>query len=195
MTLICGVDEAGRGPLAGPVMAAAVVLSSERPVHGVADSKTLSPARRASLADDIIERADAWCVASATQAEIDERNILNATHLAMQRAVAGLALAPTLVRVDGNRGPEFAWNRVPLRAECLVGGDALDVSIAAASILAKVWRDRHMLSLDSQYPEYGFARHKGYPTAAHMQALREHGPCPEHRRSYRPVRRAMANRA
>ncbi len=112
----------------------------------------------------------------------------------MQRAVAGLTVAPSLVRVDGNRHPEFAWNRVPLQAECLVGGDALDVAIGAASILAKVWRDQHMKNLDAHYPQYGFARHKGYPTAAHMAALREHGPCPEHRRSYRPVRKAMAGR-
>lgn len=193
--MICGVDEAGRGPLAGPVVAAAVILDDAQPIDGVTDSKALSAARRVALADLIVERAVAWCVAAATRSEIDELNILNATHLAMQRAVAGLASAPSLVRVDGNRRPDFAWNQVPLKAECLVGGDALDVAIGAASILAKVWRDQHMQNLDAQFPEYGFARHKGYPTAAHMAALREHGPCPEHRRSYRPVRKAMEARS
>ncbi|MEO1575766.1 MAG: ribonuclease HII, partial [Pseudomonadota bacterium] len=173
------------------VVAAAVILPADHGIDGVTDSKALSATRRVQLADRIVASATAWCVASATRSEIDELNILNATHLAMQRAVEGLATAPSLVRVDGNRRPEFAWNRVPLSAECLIGGDALDVAIGAASILAKVWRDQHMLNLDAQYPQYGFARHKGYPTAAHMAALRAHGPCPEHRRSYKPVRKAM----
>lgn len=191
MRFLCGVDEAGRGPLAGPVVAAAVILDPDVQIDGLADSKALTATRREQLADQIVAHARAWCVADATRIEIDELNILNATLLAMQRAVAGLQAQPERVLVDGNRTPEFEWNGVALPASSLVGGDALDTSIGAASILAKVWRDKHMLNLDAHYPHYGFARHKGYPTAAHMAALREHGPCPEHRRSYRPVRKAL----
>jgi ribonuclease HII len=193
MMLVAGVDEAGRGPLAGPVFAAAVLLAgadTAGALGGVDDSKKLSHAQRVRLADAIVEHAPAWAVASATSHEIDQLNILNATFLAMQRAVRALPTRPDLVRVDGNRSPSFAWNGVTLAHEFLVGGDGLDRGIGAASILAKVWRDQHMLNLDTQYPLYGFARHKGYPTAVHMSALREHGPCPEHRRSFRPVRKA-----
>ncbi|MEM6638880.1 MAG: ribonuclease HII [Pseudomonadota bacterium] len=193
-SLVCGVDEAGRGPLAGPVVAAAVILDPARPVAGIDDSKALSASRREALADQIVSCAHAYHIASASHSEIDALNILNATFLAMQRAVAGLSVGPTDVRVDGNRSPVFERNGVPLRTQCLVGGDASDVAIGAASILAKVWRDRTMHNLDAHYPQYGFARHKGYPTPAHLAALREHGPCPEHRRSFRPVRRALAER-
>lgn len=191
MRVKAGVDEAGRGPLAGPVVAAAVILGDHPALAAVNDSKKLSHKQRICLADLVIEHATAFFVASATQHEIDSLNILNATHLAMQRAVQGLSLCPDFVRVDGNRHPDFHWNDVPLLAESLIGGDALDRSIGAASIMAKVWRDQHMHNLDQQYPQYGFAKHKGYPTAAHVSALNEHGPCPEHRRSYKPVQRAL----
>ncbi len=187
---VAGVDEAGRGPLAGPVVAAAVILPPGVSVAGVDDSKKLSHKQRIRAADEVVSLAVSFCVASATSHEIDALNILNATFLAMQRAVAGLTVGPTLVRVDGNRHPSFEWNAVPLAAECLIGGDGLDQSIGAASILAKVWRDQYMLNLDQQHPQYGFARHKGYPTAAHVAALNAHGPCVEHRVSFRPVRKA-----
>ncbi|MEW6765391.1 MAG: ribonuclease HII [Pseudomonadota bacterium] len=184
--LIAGVDEAGRGPLAGAVFAAAVILDPSRPVEGLNDSKKLTERRREKLFVEIRERALAWCIAEASAREIDEINILQASLLAMQRAVAGLSLAPSEVLVDGNRAPKFSC---PARA--IVGGDALEPSISAASILAKVARDRTLLELHERYPQYGFDRHKGYPTADHLAALAEHGPCPEHRRSFGPVRRAM----
>ncbi len=181
--LMAGVDEAGRGPLAGPVVAAAVMLDELRPVRGLADSKTLTPRRREHLYDEI--RAKALCchVAEASVAEIDQLNILQATLLAMRRAVEGLRLRPHVVLVDGNRTPVL---QVPVLA--VVKGDAKVQAIAAASILAKVHRDRLCLDLHDRFPQYGFAAHKGYPTTEHLQALRQHGACPEHRSSFGPVR-------
>ena len=183
--LVAGVDEAGRGPLAGPVVAAAVILDDRQPIAGLADSKKLSAARRDQLYDEIRAKALCCCVAQASVEEIDHLNILQATLLAMQRAVAGLRLKPGLVLVDGNRLP-----LLEMRAEAIVKGDAKVASISAASILAKVTRDRGLELLDQRYPQYGFARHKGYGTAEHLQALRVHGPCPEHRRSFAPVAQA-----
>jgi len=183
--LPCGVDEAGRGPLAGPVVAAAVILDPARPIAGLADSKKLSAARREKLAVEIRAKALVWAVAEAGVAEIDAVNILQATLLAMQRAVAGLQVSPTEVLVDGNRCPVLAY---PCRA--IIGGDATVAEISAASILAKTVRDAGLLALHARYPLYGFDRHKGYGTAAHLAALREHGPCPEHRMSFAPVREA-----
>ncbi len=185
--LIAGVDEAGRGPLAGPVMAAAVILHPGRPIDGLADSKRLSPRRRETLADEIQAHALAWAVARAEVAEIDSLNILWASLLAMARAVHNLTPVPTQVLVDGNRCPELAC---PARA--VIGGDATVPAISAASILAKVFRDREMLGLHACYPQYGFDRHKGYPTPAHLAALQRYGASPEHRRSFAPVRRAVA---
>lgn len=184
---VCGVDEAGRGPLAGPVVAAAVILDPARPVAGLADSKKLSAKKREQLAAAIRASAIAWAVAEATVEEIDALNILQATLLAMQRAVAGLAIAPAEVLVDGNRCPRLD---VPVRA--IVGGDATVAQISAASILAKTVRDAGMLDLHARYPRYGFDRHMGYGTAAHLTALRAHGPCPAHRRSFAPVRAQLA---
>lgn len=181
--MICGVDEAGRGPLAGPVVAAAVILDSARPISGLADSKKLTAPRRERLALEIREKALAWAIAAATAEEIDALNILQATLLAMQRAVAGLAMMPAEVLIDGNRCPALD---VPARA--IVRGDATVAEISAASILAKTARDAGMRVLHEQYPQYGFARHMGYGTAAHLAALRVHGPCPVHRRSFAPVR-------
>lgn len=183
--MICGVDEAGRGPLAGPVVAAAVILDPARPIAGLADSKKLSAARREKLAVEIREKAIAWCVAEASVEEIDAINILQATLLAMQRAVAGLAITPAEALIDGNRCPALAF---PARA--IIGGDATVPEISAASILAKTVRDAGLLELHAAYPQYGFDRHKGYGTATHLAALREHGPCPEHRTSFAPVREA-----
>ncbi len=183
--LVAGVDEAGRGPLAGPVVAAAVILDDCQPIAGLADSKKLSAARRERLYDEIRAKALCCCIAQASVEEIDRLNILQATLLAMQRAVAGLRLKPGLVLVDGNRLP-----LLEMRAEAIVKGDAKVAAISAASILAKVTRDRGLLQLDQQYPQYGFARHKGYGTAEHLQALRVHGPCPEHRSSFAPVAQA-----
>jgi len=180
---LCGVDEAGRGPLAGPVMAAAVMLDPERPIDGLRDSKKLSAAARERLANAIRERAAAWCVAEASVAEIDQLNILHATMLAMQRAVAGLGRAPDEVLVDGNRCPNWAW-----RSQAVVKGDDKVAAIAAASILAKTARDQFMCSLHDVYPAYGFAQHMGYGTAAHLAALKAHGACPQHRRSFAPVK-------
>lgn len=187
---MCGVDEAGRGPLAGPVYAAAVILDVRAPIVGLRDSKTLSAARREALAGEIRERALAWAVASASVAEIDAANILQATLLAMQRAVAGLAIEPVLARVDGNRPP-----RLRCLVQTLVGGDAFEPAISAASILAKCARDEAMLALHERFPQYRFDRHKGYPTAEHLALLREHGPCEEHRRSFAPVRALARGRA
>lgn len=187
--MICGVDEAGRGPLAGPVFAAAVILDPARPVDGLADSKKLSARRREQLAAIIRERALAWAVAAASVEEIDRLNILQATLLAMARAVAALPLRPTEVLVDGNRCPEIA-----LPARAIVGGDATVAEISAASILAKTSRDAEMLRLHADRPEFGLDRHKGYGTAAHLAALRRFGPAPFHRRSFAPVRDLLADR-
>ena len=180
---LCGVDEAGRGPLAGPVMAAAVMLDPAQPIDGLRDSKKLSAAARERLADEIRLRAVAWCVAEASVAEIDQLNILQATLLAMQRAVAGLSRAPDDVWVDGNRCPNWAW-----RSQAVVKGDDKVAAIAAASILAKTVRDQFMCRLHDDYPAYGFARHMGYGTAVHLAALQAHGACPQHRRSFAPVK-------
>lgn len=177
--VVAGVDEAGRGPLAGPVFAAACILPAGLEDAGINDSKKLSEKKRDALYDLIRERAESWCVASASPEEIDEINILNATFLAMKRAVEGLAVRPDLLLVDGNRCPGTG---IPERA--LVKGDAKSISIAAASILAKVSRDRHMLELDALYPEYRFAQHKGYPTKLHYEMLKAHGVSPVHRRSF-----------
>jgi len=180
---LCGVDEAGRGPLAGPVMAAAVMLDPGRPIEGLRDSKKLSAAARERLADEIRKRAAAWCVAETSVEEIDRLNILQATLLAMQRAVAGLGRAPDDVWVDGNRCPDWAW-----RSQAVVKGDDKVAAIAAASILAKTARDHYMRRLHEDFPVYGFARHMGYGTAAHPAALKAHGACPQHRRSFAPVK-------
>ena len=180
--LACGVDEAGRGPLAGPVVAAAVILDPHNPVDGLNDSKKLSAKRRAALAVEIRAKALAWAVAEASVEEIDRINILQASLLAMRRAVDGLALRPERALIDGNKCP-----RLDCPAEAIVGGDGKVASIAAASILAKTVRDAGMLTLHAVYPVYGFDRHMGYPTAFHLQALRAHGPSPVHRRSYAPV--------
>jgi ribonuclease HII len=181
--LMAGVDEAGRGPLAGPVVAAAVILDQRRPIRGLADSKVLTALRRECLFEQICERALCLCIAEASVAEIDTLNILQATLLAMRRAVGGLRLVPARVLVDGNRLPLLT---VP--AEAVVRGDATVKSISAASILAKVHRDRLCLQLHEAHPQYGFARHKGYGTADHLAALRTHGACVVHRRSFAPVR-------
>jgi len=183
MTLTCGVDEAGRGPLAGPVYAAAVILDPARPVAGLADSKTLTPRQRETLALEVRLRAVAWAVASASVEEIDTLNILQASLLAMRRAVEQLAVTPQQVLVDGLHRPRL---KIPVRA--IVRGDATVAEIAAASILAKVARDTEMLALHQQHPQYGFDRHKGYPTSAHLAALRKHGVSAVHRRSFAPVR-------
>jgi ribonuclease HII len=183
--LVAGVDEAGRGPLAGPVFAAAVILDELHPIKGLADSKVLSPAKRERLYDEIRGHALCCSIASASAAEIDSLNILQATMLAMRRAVEGLRLTPNRVVVDGNRKPAL---KMPVAA--IVKGDAKVAAISAASILAKVERDRLCLDLHDKYPQYGFASHKGYPTAAHLAALAQHGPCEAHRRSFAPVRLA-----
>jgi ribonuclease HII len=180
--LVAGVDEAGRGPLAGPVVAAAVILDERHPIKGLADSKKLTALRRERLFDEIRAKALCCSIAEASVEEIDRLNILQATLVAMRRAVAGLRLKPNKVLVDGNRLPTL-----DVLAEAIVGGDALVPAISAASILAKVHRDRWCLTLDQQYPQYGFAQHKGYGTAAHLAALRAHGPCAQHRTSFRPV--------
>ena len=184
--LVAGVDEAGRGPLAGPVVAAAVILDPASPIAGLADSKTLSARRREILFDQIRARALCCSIASASVEEIDRLNILQATLLAMQRAVAGLRLLPHSVVVDGNRLPVL-----PMPATALVGGDAKMAAISAASILAKVQRDRWCEDLHAAHPVYGFATHKGYPTPEHLAALQRHGPCEAHRRSFAPVRAAL----
>ncbi len=180
--LICGVDEAGRGPLAGPVVAAAVILDPQQPIAGLNDSKKLTAARRAALAVEIREKALAWALAEASAQEIDRINILQASLLAMQRAVSGLSLMPQKALVDGNKCPVLACP-----VEAIVGGDGKVAAIAAASILAKTVRDALMQELHVRYPQYGFDRHKGYPTAFHLAALRAHGITPEHRKSYGPV--------
>jgi ribonuclease HII len=184
--LIAGVDEAGRGPLAGPVVAAAVILDEMRPIAGLNDSKKLTALRRERLYDEIRAKALCCSVAQASVEEIDRLNILQATLLAMRRAVEGLRLKPAKVLVDGNRLPVL-----DMLAEAIVGGDALVPSISAASILAKVTRDRWCAELDQLYPQYGFAAHKGYGTAVHLAALRAHGACPEHRKSFAPVTQVL----
>lgn len=186
--LVAGVDEAGRGPLAGPVVAAAVILDDHRPIEGLADSKTLSPRRREELAALIRERALCWALGRAEVEEIDRLNILQASLLAMQRAVAGLVIPPEHALVDGNLAPRLAC---PVTT--VVRGDATEPAISAASILAKVERDAEMCRLDGLYPGYDFSRHKGYPTAEHIQALAECGVSPIHRRSFSPVRRFLQN--
>ncbi len=183
--LVAGVDEVGRGPLCGAVVTAAVILDPGKPILGLNDSKKLSLARREALFDEIQEKALAWCVARAEVAEIDRLNILHATMLAMQRAVEGLQVQPRLALIDGNRCPKLAVPSAPV-----VRGDSQVPAIAAASILAKVTRDREMQVLDALYPGYGLAGHKGYPTAEHLDALRRLGPTPIHRRSFAPVRDA-----
>jgi ribonuclease HII len=185
--LVCGIDEAGRGPLAGPVVAAAVILDPARPIPGLNDSKKLSEKKRLVLAEMIRERAIAWAVAEASVEEIDRINILQASLLAMQRAVAGLAVRPISALVDGNRCP-----KLDIPAEAIVQGDGKIASIAAASILAKTVRDAGMRVLHVQYPQYGFDRHMGYPTAAHFKALEEHGASPVHRRSFGPVAKQLS---
>jgi len=181
--LVAGVDEAGRGPLAGPVVAAAVVLDPGTPIDGLRDSKQLTALARERLAEIIRERAYAWSLGRADAADIDRINILQATLLAMARSVEGLPTSPHHVLVDGLHCPRLACT-----VEAVVGGDRRFASISAASILAKVSRDAEMVELDCRYPQYGFKRHKGYPTAEHREALRRHGPCPFHRRSFAPVR-------
>ncbi|KAF1047461.1 MAG: Ribonuclease HII [Herbaspirillum frisingense] len=188
--IICGVDEAGRGPLAGPVFAAAVILDPARPVTGLRDSKKLSEAARDGLALEIKDRAIAWSIASCTEQEIDELNILHASMLAMRRAVESLATLPTLALIDGNRCPVMN-----IRSEAIVKGDDKVPAISAASILAKTARDAALMVLHDTYPHYGFDRHKGYPTALHLEMLRLHGVSPVHRRSYAPVKVLLSGKA
>ena len=186
--LVAGVDEAGRGPLAGPLAVAAVILDPARPIIGLNDSKKLSEKRRETLYPQIVERALAYCIVLIERDEIDRLNIFQATMTGMSRAVAGLAPAAIEALIDGNKLPRD----LPCRGRAIVGGDALEPAISAASILAKVTRDRLMVELDAIYPGYGFAVHKGYPTAAHFAALKRLGPCPQHRRSFAPVRVLLA---
>ncbi len=188
--LVAGVDEAGRGPLAGPVAVAAVILDESRPIAGLNDSKQLSEAKREALFPLIQERALAWHVTFVEPDEIDRLNILQATMEGMRRAVMALQPFPELVRIDGNRAPKG----LNCMAETLIGGDAIEPAIMAASILAKVSRDRMMVQLHAAFPQYGFDQHKGYPTSAHLSALAQHGPCVHHRRSFAPVREALDRR-
>lgn len=184
--LIAGVDEVGRGPLVGAVVTAAVILDPNNPIEGLTDSKKLSEKKRLALFDEIKEKALAWSLGRAEPEEIDELNILKATMLAMQRAVAGLNIQPDFVLIDGNRVPEL-----PMAARAVVKGDLRVAEISAASIIAKVTRDHEMEELDKRFPQYGFAKHKGYPTKAHFEALAEHGPLEEYRKSFKPVRKAL----
>lgn len=184
--LTCGVDEVGRGPLAGPVVTAAVILDPSRPIKGLADSKKLTALRREALYEEIVERSLAFCIAEASVAEIDSLNILHATMLAMQRAVNGLSRVPALALIDGNRCPVL-----PMRAEAVIKGDDKVPAISAASILAKVTRDRQLTALHEAFPQYGFDEHVGYGTPRHLEALRTHGPSPHHRQSFAPVREAF----
>lgn len=186
--VICGVDEAGRGPLAGPVFAAAVILDPAFFIAGLRDSKKLSEKRRDALAIEIKAHALSWHIAQCSEAEIDTLNILQATMLAMRRAIDGLSLRPTLALIDGNRCPVM-----DLRAQAIVQGDDKVAAISAASILAKTARDEALLTLHQQYPQYAFDQHKGYPTALHLQRLRQHGVSPVHRTSYAPVRALLSN--
>jgi ribonuclease HII len=183
---IAGVDEAGRGPLIGSVVTAAVILDPQRPIAGLNDSKKLTAKQREVLFEQIQTQALAWAIAEATHAEVDQYNILQATLLAMRRAVLALPVAATHALIDGNKCPDL-----PMTSQAIVGGDALQPAISAASILAKVTRDRQLDQLDQQYPQYGFAQHKGYPTAAHLAALAAHGVLNQHRRSYAPIKRLL----
>ena len=187
--IVCGADEAGRGPIAGPVYAAAVVLDPENPIAGLADSKKLSERKRDALAPEIRQKAKAWAVALATVEEIDELNILNAAMLAMGRAIALLDVTPSIALIDGNRIPKG----LPMPAQAIVKGDATVPEISAASILAKTARDAQMMVLHAEYPQYGFDRHKGYPTAFHLAQLQQYGVSPVHRRSFGPVARLLCN--
>lgn len=189
--IVAGVDEAGRGPLAGPVVAAAVVLDESAMPEGLADSKKLQADDRAEIALDIRARARCWAVAWSDRAEIDAINILNATMLAMRRAVLGLRITPDTVLVDGNRLPKLEFNGAYIDGQAIVRGDDLVPAISAASILAKTTRDAIMTERDALYPGYEFSRHKGYGTRLHCERLEEHGPCPEHRQSFAPVRRLL----
>lgn len=184
--LVAGVDEVGRGPLVGAVVTAAVILDPAQPIMGLADSKTLSEKRRLALFDEIVEKALSWSLGRAEPEEIDRLNILHATMLAMQRAVAGLSVVPEYVLIDGNRCP-----LLPMPSLAVVKGDSRVAEISAASILAKVTRDREMIELDARFPQYGFAQHKGYPTALHLERLAEHGATEHHRRSFAPVKRSL----
>ncbi|MDH5392778.1 MAG: ribonuclease HII [Gammaproteobacteria bacterium] len=184
--LLAGVDEAGRGPLVGSVVAAAVILNPDQPVAGLADSKKLSEKKREALAVEIKASVLAWSIASVSAAEIDEINILQATMKAMKLAVEGLSIAPEKVEVDGNRCPDIAYP-----VEAIIKGDDKVQAISAASILAKVERDHQMLKLHQDYPQYGFDRHKGYGTKVHIAALQAHGACPDHRRSFAPVKKVL----
>lgn len=184
--IIAGVDEAGRGPLAGPVVVAAVVLDAAGPIAGLDDSKKLSRKRREELFPEIVKHAAAWAVVEVGPQEIDSLNILQATMLGMKRAVERLEPAPTLALIDGNRAPDLACE-----VQTIIQGDSLEPAISAASIVAKVSRDRMMREWHNSYPEYRFDRHKGYPTAEHLELLSRHGPCPIHRRSFAPVRKLM----
>jgi len=187
---ICGVDEAGRGPLVGAVVAGAVVLDPNNPIEGLKDSKKLTSARREYLYEQIMQKSKAWGVGEASPAEIDEINILQATMLAMRRAIEDLTIRlgawPNKALIDGNRCPEL-----PIAAEAIIKGDAKEPAISAASIVAKVTRDRQMMSLHERHPEYGFAKHMGYPTEAHFAALKQYGACDQHRRSFSPVRKVL----
>jgi len=185
--LVAGVDEAGRGPLVGSVVAAAVILDPNKPIQGLNDSKKLTEKKREKLFIEIQEKAITWAIAEATHQEIDELNILQASLLAMRRAVEALKTVPEHVLVDGNKVPKG----LSMSCDAVVGGDALHAEISAASILAKVTRDHEMVELDKQYPQFGFAKHKGYPTKAHFEAIAEHGVIDQHRRSYSPVRKAL----
>lgn len=185
-TLLAGVDEVGRGPLIGAVVTAAVILDPRRPIAGLADSKKLTEKRREALYEQIIENATAWCIGRAEAGEIDRLNIYQATMVAMERAVAGLPVPPEYVLVDGNRCPNWHWPSEPV-----IKGDSRVEAISAASIIAKVVRDREMAELDAQFPEYGLAQHKGYPTPVHLEALNRHGATVHHRRSFRPVQEAI----
>ncbi len=184
--LIAGVDEVGRGPLVGAVVTAAVILDPQKPIMGLTDSKKLSEKKRLALAEEIKEKARCWSLGRAESEEIDSLNILHATMLAMQRAVEGLSITPDFVLVDGNRVPNLS-----MPAQAVVKGDALVQEISAASILAKVTRDLEMAELDKQFPEYGFAKHKGYPTALHFEKLSQYGATPFHRKSFAPVARCL----
>lgn len=183
---LAGVDEVGRGPLAGPVVTAAVILHPDRPIEGLADSKTLTEKRRDALYDEITEKAAAWSLGRCEADEIDRLNIYQATLVAMERAVAGLGIPPEYVLVDGNRCPNWHWPSEPV-----IQGDGRVAAISAASVLAKVTRDREMVALEATYPGYGLATHKGYPTPLHVEALNRQGVTPIHRRSFRPVREAL----
>ncbi|HFD3581502.1 TPA: ribonuclease HII [Vibrio parahaemolyticus] len=184
--LIAGVDEVGRGPLVGDVVTAAVILDPNNPIEGLNDSKKLSEKNRLALLPEIKEKALAWAVGRCSPEEIDELNILQATMVAMQRAIAGLKVQPDLVLIDGNRCPEL-----PVDSHAVVKGDLRVAEISAASIIAKVVRDQEMEELDKQYPQFGFAKHKGYPTKAHFEAIEQHGVISEHRKSFKPVKKAL----